>query len=90
MLYQMNSSGGPLTGNSIKYNTFSGNDVAVVLWDGKYNTTQGKGAMTFYRDTYVGNTKSVTSESYTSARCSTTRPSTTRARSRRSRTARST
>ncbi len=68
MLYQVSSSGGMLTGNTIKYNTFSGNDVAVVLWDGKYNTTQGKGAVTFYRDTYIGNTKGVTSESYTAGK----------------------
>ena len=68
MLYQINSSGGALTGNSIKYNTFAGNDAAVVLWDGKYTTTQGKGAVTFYRNVYVQNTKSVTSEAYTSAK----------------------
>ena len=48
MLYQVNSSGGALTGNLIRFNTFSANDDGVVLWDGKYNTTQGKGAVTFY------------------------------------------
>jgi parallel beta-helix repeat protein len=68
MLYQMDSSGGQLTGNLIKYNTLTGNDAAVVLWDGKYNTTQGKGAVTFYRNVYVNNTKSVTSEAYTAAK----------------------
>jgi hypothetical protein len=68
MLYQINASGGALTGNSVKYNTFVGNDAAVVLWDGKYTTTQGKGAVTFYRNVYVQNTKSVTSEAYTSAK----------------------
>ncbi len=65
MLYQISSSGKALTGNAIRYNTFSGNDTAVVLWDGKYNTTQGKGAITFYRNTYVDNQKGVASESYT-------------------------
>ena len=68
MLYQINSSGKALTGNAIRYNTFVGNDSGVVLWDGKYNTTQGKGAVTFYRNVYVGNTKAVTSESYTAAK----------------------
>jgi hypothetical protein len=68
LLYQINSSGKPLSGNQIRYNTFVGNDNAVVLWDGKYNTTQGKGAVTFYRNTYVANTKSVTSEAYTAAK----------------------
>ena len=58
MLYQMNSAGKPLTANAIRYNTFSGNDAAVVLWDGKYSTSQGNGAITFYRNTYVDNTKS--------------------------------
>ena len=68
MLYQVNSAGKALTGNAIRYNTFVGNDTAVVLWDGKYGSTQGKGAMTFYRDTYIGNTKDVASESYTSGK----------------------
>jgi len=68
MLYQVNSSGKALTGNAIRYNTFVGNDNAVVLWDGKYNTTQGKGAITFYRNTYIDNLKSVTSESYTAGK----------------------
>lgn len=68
MLYQMNSSGKPLAGNAIRYNLFAGNIDAVVLWDGKYSTTQGKGAVVFYRNTYANNVKSVTSESYTSAK----------------------
>ena len=68
MLYQTSSAGKALTGNAIRYNTFSGNDAAVVLWDGKYSTTQGKGAITFYRNTYIDNIKSVTSESYTSGK----------------------
>jgi len=68
MLYQMNSSGKALTGNAIRYNTFVGNNDAVVLWDGKYNSAQGKGAVTFYRNTYVDNIKSVTSEAYTSGK----------------------
>jgi hypothetical protein len=68
MLYQMNSSGKALTGNAIRYNTFFDNDTAVVLWDGKYNTTQGKGAITFYRNTYIRNLKAVTSEAYTSGK----------------------
>jgi hypothetical protein len=68
MLYQTSSAGKALTGNVIRYNTFSGNDAAVVLWDGKFNTTQGTGAITFYRNTYIDNTKSVTSEAYTSGK----------------------
>jgi hypothetical protein len=68
MLYQINSSGKPLAGNAVRYNTFVGNDDAVVLWDGKYGTSQGTGAMTFYRNTYVDNVKSVTSEAYTSGK----------------------
>jgi hypothetical protein len=68
MLYQTSSAGKPLTGNAIRYNTFSANDTGVVLWDGKYGTTQGKGAITFYRNTYADNTKSVTSEAYTAGK----------------------
>ena len=68
MLYQVSSSGGMLTGNAIKYNTFIGNDTAVVLWDGKYTTSQGKGSVTFFRNTYIDNTKGVSSESYTSGK----------------------
>jgi hypothetical protein len=68
MLYQVNSSGKALGGNAIRYNTFAGNDSAIVLWDGKFNSTQGTGAVTFYRNIYVDNTKAVTSESYTSAK----------------------
>jgi hypothetical protein len=68
MLYQLNSSGGTLSGNTIKYNVFVGNDDGVVLWDGKYTTAQGKGAVSFYRNVYDGNTKAVTSESYTSGK----------------------
>ena len=68
MLYQMNASGKPLTGNAIRYNTFKGNDDAVVLWDGKFGTTQGTGAVTFYRNLYVDNIKSVTSEAATSGK----------------------
>jgi parallel beta-helix repeat protein len=65
MLYQVNSTGGALSGNTIKYNVIVGNDDGVVLWDGKYTTTQGKGAVTFYRNVYDSNAKAVTSESYT-------------------------
>jgi parallel beta-helix repeat protein len=68
MLYQINSSGGTLAGNTIKYNVFVGNDDGVVLWDGKYTTAQGKGAVSFYRNVYDSNTKAVTSESYTSGK----------------------
>ena len=68
MLYQLNSGGKALTGNAIRYNTFSGNSTAVVLWDGKYTTTQGKGAITFYRNTYADNQKGVASESYTAGK----------------------
>ena len=68
MLYQTSSSGGALTGNAIRYNTFIGNETGVVLWDGKYTTTQGKGAVTFYRNVYIDNTKAVSSEAYTSAK----------------------
>jgi len=68
LLYQISSGGKALTGNAIRYNTFTGNDTAVVLWDGKYNSTQGKGAIKFYRNTYVNNRKSVASEAYTSGK----------------------
>jgi parallel beta-helix repeat protein len=68
MLYQLNSSGGALTGNAIRYNTFQGNDNGVVLWDGKFTTTQGKGSVVFYRNIYIDNIRSVTSEAYTSAK----------------------
>ena len=68
MLYQVSSGGKALTANAIRYNTFKANDTAIVLWDGKYNTTQGKGTITFYRNTYIDNTKSVASESYTSGK----------------------
>jgi hypothetical protein len=65
MLYQMNSSGKALTGNVIKSNTFTGNDVAVVLWDGKFNSTQGSGIVTFSRNTYTRNRTGVMSEAWT-------------------------
>ncbi len=68
MLYQTSSGGGALTGNTIKYNTFIGNDTGVVLWDGKYTSTQGKGAVTFFRNLYIGNTQAVSSEAYTSGK----------------------
>jgi hypothetical protein len=66
MLYQMNSSGLPLLANQVRYNTFIGNDNAVVLWDGRYAASQGTGALTFYRNTYWGNSKAIVSEAVTS------------------------
>jgi hypothetical protein len=68
MLYQISSAGQPLTGNAIRYNMFVGNDTAVFLWDGKFTTTQGTGAMSFYRDVYVGNNRCVLTQAYSSAK----------------------
>jgi Periplasmic copper-binding protein (NosD) len=68
MLYQLSTAGQPLTGNAIRYNMFVGNDTAVFLWDGKFGTTQGTGAVTFYRDTYVSNTRCVLTQAYSSAK----------------------
>jgi parallel beta-helix repeat protein len=66
MLYQISSSGLPLSGNRISDNTFVGNDAAVVLWDGKYTASQGAGVVTFRRNTYWSNTKAIVSEAATS------------------------
>jgi len=66
MLYQVDSRGVPLSGNRISYNTFVGNDDAVVLWDGKYAATQGTGSVSFSRNTYWGNAKTIVSEAATS------------------------
>ena len=43
-----------------------------MLWDGKYTTTQGKGAVTFYRNVYIDNTKGVRPRRTPRPRCSTT------------------
>ena len=66
LLYQTNSSGLPLTGNQVRYNNFVGNDDAVVLWDGKFSAIQGAASLTFYRNTYWGNTKAIVAEAVTS------------------------
>jgi hypothetical protein len=65
MLYQLNASGGPLTGNKIRFNRFEGNDTAVVIWDGKYSSTNGSGTVLFQRNLYVGNRRGVMTESVT-------------------------
>ena len=66
MLYQVNSAGGPLNGNVVKYNFFDHNDVAVLIWDGKYSSAAGSGTVRFYRNTYTYNHKAVMTESRTS------------------------
>jgi hypothetical protein len=66
MLYQVTSSGKPLSSNMVRYNTFRNNDTAIVLWDGKFSATNGAGSVYFTRNTYVGNTVAVASEAATS------------------------
>jgi Right handed beta helix region len=66
MLYQVTSSGKPLNANTIRSNTFTSNDTAVVIWDGKYSATNGAGTVTFTRNTYASNGVGVATEATTS------------------------
>ena len=54
MLYQYDSTGGPLKGNRIERNYFDDNYRAVVLWDGR-SGADGTGSVSFYRNTYRRN-----------------------------------
>ena len=64
MLYQYDSSGGPLTGNRIERNFFDSNFRAVYLADSR-SGGNGSGAVTFYRNTYSGNGNAIYAASKT-------------------------
>ena len=66
MLYQASSAGGSLHGNRVTQTHFSGNDTAVLIWDGRYSASAGTGAVSFSRNTYDGNGKAVDVEAPTS------------------------
>ncbi len=66
MLYQVSSTGAPLTGNVITENHFTGNRYAVVLWDGRLSTAGSTGAVTFSDNVYDGNAQTVVSQATTS------------------------
>jgi hypothetical protein len=51
-LYQYDSNGGPLTGNSLHHNRLEYVGTGVFLWDNKVSTTYGTGASTFSYNTY--------------------------------------
>jgi hypothetical protein len=54
-LYQYDSTGGPLVGNSIHDNRFEHVGTGVFLWDARVNSTFGTGTTTFAHNVYFDN-----------------------------------